>query len=178
MFETWSRRKVGTRGCAFGGREAERIKDRENMRDDASLNAIMLGRGSYGAVRISDDIDFKQFSVKPKWIIGFSDATVIHSHLNKNFGIASIHSKMCNSFPGDWSTAEQTQIDSIESIRKCRIGGKFDYPVVANVNNKAGIGEGILAGGNLSILETLAGTNSYINTDNKILFLDEVGVYP
>ncbi len=169
---------VGTRDFTFAGSDAERIKDLQNMLDDPSLKAIMLGRGGYGAVRIIDDIDFKQFSVKPKWIIGFSDATVIHSHLNKNFGIASIHSKMCNSFPGDWSTAEQTQIDSIESIRKCLIGGKVDYPVVANVNNKAGIGEGILAGGNLSILENLAGTNSDINTDNKILFLEEVGEYP
>lgn len=169
---------VGARDFTFAGSDAERAKDFQNMLDDPAIKAIMPGRGGYGAVRIIDDIDFKKFSLKPKWIIGFSDATVIHSHLNKNFGIASIHSKMCNSFPDDWSIAEQIQIDSIESIRKCLVGEKVNYPVVVNVNNRPGTGEGILVGGNLSILENLAGTNSDINTDNKILFLEEVGEYP
>ena len=109
---------VGARDFTFAGSDDERIKDFQNMLDDPSIKAIMLGRGGYGAVRIIDDINFKKFSSKPKWIIGFSDATVIHSHLNKRFGIASIHSKMCNSFPADWQLAEQTQIDSIDSIRK------------------------------------------------------------
>ncbi len=160
------------------GDDAERTRDLQSMLDDPSINAIMLGRGGYGAVRIIDAIDFTKFSRKPKWIIGFSDATVFHSHLNKNFKIASIHSKMCNSFPADWRLAEQTQVDSIESIRKCLAGEKIDYPVTLNINNKNGTGEGILAGGNLSILENLAGTKSDINTDNKILFLEEVGEYP
>ncbi len=169
---------VGARDFTFAGSDQERAKDFQVMLDDPSINAIMLGRGGYGAVRIIDDIDFKKFCSKPKWIIGFSDATVIHSHLNKNFGIASIHSKMCNSFPADWQLAEQTQIDSIESIRKCLAGEKVNYPVTVNINNKAGSGEGILVGGNLSILENLAGTKSDIETENKILFLEEVGEYP
>ena len=96
------------------------------MIDDPSIKAIMLGRGGYGAVRIIDKINFKKFA-NPKWIIGFSDATVFHSHLNKNYGIATIHSKMCNSFPADWSNAEPIQIDSIESIRKCLTGEKMKY---------------------------------------------------
>lgn len=169
---------VGAKDFTFAGSDDERTKDFQNMLDDPSIKAIMLGRGGYGALRIIDDINFKKFSSKPKWIIGFSDATVIHSHLNKNFGITSIHSKMCNSFPADWQLAEQTQIDSIESIRMCLVGGKVDYPVVINVNNRAGTGEGILVGGNLSILENLAGTDSDISTHNKILFLEEVGEYP
>ena len=169
---------VGARDFTFAGSDDERIKDFQNMLDDPSIKAIMLGRGGYGAVRIIDDINFKKFSSKPKWIIGFSDATVIHSHLNKRFGIASIHSKMCNSFPADWQLAEQTQIDSIDSIRKCLAGEKVDYPVVPNINNKAGTGEGVLVGGNLSILENLSGTDSDIITGNKILFLEEVGEYP
>ena len=169
---------VGARDFTFAGSDVERTKDLQNMLDDSSIKAIMLGRGGYGAVRIIDDIDFKKFSSKPKWIIGFSDATVIHSHINKNFGIASIHSKMCNSFPADFQLAEQVQIDSIESIRKCLVGEKVNYHVMINLNNKEGTGEGVLAGGNLSILENLSGTDSDINTDNKILFLEEVGEYP
>ncbi len=169
---------VGLKDFTFAGTDDQRRQDLQAMLDDPEIKAIMPGRGGYGAVRIIDDVDFKKFSLKPKWILGFSDATVIHSHLNRNFGIASIHCKMCNSFPDDWSLAEQSQIDSIESIRKSLIGEKINYAVKNNVNNKEGMGEGILVGGNLSILENLAGTNSDINTDNKILFLEEVGEYP
>ncbi|MEO6637829.1 MAG: LD-carboxypeptidase, partial [Ginsengibacter sp.] len=153
------------------------INDFQMMLDDQEVDAIMLGRGGYGAVRIIDGIDFKKFSSKPKWIIGFSDATVIHSHLNANFGIASIHSKMCNSFPDEWSFAEQTQVDSIDSIRKCLFGEKMKYLVVPDQQNKLGFGEGSLIGGNLSIIENLAASASDINTDGKILFLEEVGEY-
>ncbi|MEO6290811.1 MAG: LD-carboxypeptidase [Ginsengibacter sp.] len=176
-FEIRIGKTVGLRDFTFAGNDEERKSDFQVMLDDPSVNAIMLGRGGYGAVRIIDDIDFKKFSSKPKWIIGFSDATVIHSHLNRNFGIASIHSKMCNSFPDDQAIAGQTQIDSIESIRKCLVGDKMKYPVITNEQNRNGNGEGILIGGNLSILENLAATKSDIITDNKILFLEEVGEY-
>jgi muramoyltetrapeptide carboxypeptidase len=147
------------------------------MIDDNSIQAIMLGRGGYGAVRIIDAIDFKNFTRHPKWIIGFSDATVFHSHINKNFGIASIHSKMCNSFPADWSNVTPQQIDSIESIRKCLIGNKMQYAALPNAFSKTGIAEGVLVGGNLSILENLAASKSDIVTDGKILFIEEVEEY-
>jgi len=168
---------VGLKDFTFGGTDEERIDDLQSMLDDPMIKAIMFARGGYGAVRIIDKLIFKKFVVKPKWIIGFSDATVFHAHLNKNFGIASIHSKMCNSFPADWSIAEQVQIDSIESILKCLTGEKINYDVVINENNRKGIAEGILIGGNLSILENLAGTPSDISTDGKILFLEEVEEY-
>ena len=168
---------VGTRDFTFAGGDEQRAKDFQNMIDDSSVKAIMLGRGGYGAVRIIDAINFKNFALEPKWIIGFSDATVFHSHLNRNYGIASIHSKMCNSFPDDWSNAEPKQIDSIESIRRCLTGERMDYVAVSNNNNRPGIADGILIGGNLSILQNLAGTKSDINTDGKILFLEEVEEY-
>jgi muramoyltetrapeptide carboxypeptidase len=113
---------VGKRDFTLGGTDEERLKDFQQMLDDKTVKAVMCARGGYGAVRIIDNIDFKKFSLHPKWIIGFSDITVIHSHLNKNFGIASIHSKMCNSFPADWSKAELVQIETIESIQKCLAG--------------------------------------------------------
>jgi muramoyltetrapeptide carboxypeptidase len=92
-------------------------------------------------------------------------------------GIASIHSKMCNSFPKDWSKAEPVQIETIESIHKCLAGEKMMYSVVPNEKNKPGIAEGTLIGGNLKTLETLAGSKSDINTDGKILFVEDTGEY-
>ena len=168
---------VGKKDFTFGGTDEERLKDFQQMLDDKTVKAIMCARGGYGAVRIIDALDFKKFTAQPKWIIGFSDATVIHSHLIKNFGIASIHSKMCNSFPKDWSKAEPVQIETIESIQKCLTGEKMLYKVVPNDKNKTGIAEGILTGGNLKTIETLAGSKSDINTDGKILFVEDTGEY-
>ena len=168
---------VGKRDFTFGGTDEERLKDFQQMLDDKTIKAIMCARGGYGAVRIIDSIDFKKFVLHPKWIIGFSDVTVIHAHLNKNFGIASIHSKMCNSFPDDWSKAEPVQIETIESIQKCLAGEKMKYTAIPNEKNKPGIADGILIGGNLKTLETLAGSKSDITTDDKILFVEDTGEY-
>jgi len=168
---------VRARDFTFGGNDGQRTKDFQGMIDDGSIKAMMLGRGGYGAVRIIDAIDFKNFAKHPKWIIGFSDATIFHSHINKNFGIATIHSKMCNSFPSDWNNATPQQVDSIESIRKCLIGETMHYDAFPNTFNKAGIAEGILIGGNLSILENLAASKSDIDTEGKILFIEEVEEY-
>jgi muramoyltetrapeptide carboxypeptidase len=168
---------IGARDFTFAGDDALRALDLQQMLDDPKIDAILFARGGYGAVRIIDRLNFSKFIKKPKWLIGFSDATVFHCHLNKNFGIASIHSKMCNSFPADWSQAEQTQVDSIESIRKCLVGDKMKYTSVPNENNRAGNAEGILIGGNLSILQNLAGSKSDISTDNKILFIEDAEEY-
>ena len=168
---------VGKKDFTLGGTDEERLQDFQQMLDDKTVKAIMCARGGYGAVRIIDGIDFKKFIVHPKWIIGFSDVTVIHSHLNKNYGIASIHSKMCNSFPKDWSKAEPLQIETIESIQKCLTGEKMVYKAVPNEKNKRGIAEGVLTGGNLKTIETLAGSKSDINTDGKILFVEDTGEY-
>lgn len=168
---------VGKKDVTFGGTDEERLQDLQQMLDDKSVKAIMCARGGYGVVRIIDQLDFKKFVSKPKWIIGFSDVTILHSHLNKNFGIASIHSKMCNSFPKDWSKAEPVQMETIESIRKCLTGEKMIYTAITNDKNKTGIAEGILIGGNLKTLETLAGSRSDINTAGKILFVEDTGEY-
>ena len=168
---------VGKKDFTFGGTDEERLKDFQQMLDDKNIKAVLCARGGYGAVRIIDKIDFSKFVQHPKWIIGFSDVTVIHSHLNKNFGVASIHSKMCNSFPADWNMAEAVQKETIESIHKCLVGEKMNYDIAPNENNKTGIAEGILVGGNLKTIETLAGSKSDINTAGKILFLEDTGEY-
>ena len=180
--ESWGYKiKVGEtidkRDFTFGGTDEERTKDFQQMLDDPKIKAIMCARGGYGAVRIIDKLNWEKFKAKPKWIIGFSDATVFHSHLNKNFGIASIHSKMCNSFPDDWSLAEPIQIETIESIQLALSGKKMKYSAVPNLQNKLGVADGVLIGGNLKMLETLAGTKSDINTAGKILFVEDTGEY-
>ena len=180
--ESWGYKiKIGDtidkRDFTFGGTDEERAKDLQQMLDDPKIKGIMCARGGYGAVRIIDKLNWDKFKTKPKWIIGFSDVTVFHSHLNKNFGIASIHSKMCNSFPDDWSLAEPVQIETIESIQKALSGEKMSYSATPHPQNKTGIAEGILIGGNLKMLETLAGTKSDINTAGKILFVEDTGEY-
>ena len=168
---------VGAKDFTFGGTDELRTEDLQQMLDDRDIDAILFGRGGYGAVRIIDNLDFTIFKKHPKWLIGFSDATVFHSHVNRNIGVATIHSKMCNSFLADWSQAEPSQIETINSIRKCLIGEKMQYTAVTNEKNRIGKGEGILIGGNLSILQNLAGTKSDIQTKNKILFVEDTGEY-
>jgi muramoyltetrapeptide carboxypeptidase len=168
---------VGAKDFTFAGTDEQRANDLQQMLDDDSVKTIMLGRGGYGAVRIIDKIDFTQFKKKPKWIIGFSDATVFHCHINRNFGIATLHSKMCNSFPDDFSLAAQTQIDTIDSIRQCLIGEKMKYERLPIAENRPGEGTGELIGGNLSIIQMMDGSTSDLKTEGKILFIEDVGEY-
>lgn len=176
-FNVVTGRTVGARDFTFGGNDELRAADMQQMLDDRDIDAILFARGGYGAVRIIDNLDFNNYKKHPKWLIGFSDATVFHSHVNRSFGIASIHSKMCNSFPSDWSKAETAQKETIDSIRKCLTGEKMQYSTVPNIKNKNGTGEGILVGGNLSIIQNLAATRSDLETRNKILFVEDAGEY-
>lgn len=168
---------IGKRDFSLGGTDDERTGDLQQMLDDPNINAIMCARGGYGAVRIIDRLDFSRFKESPKWIIGFSDITVLHAHLNRQLNIASIHSKMCNSFPDDWSLAEPVQIETILSIRQVLSGQAVKYSAAAVAQNRQGRAEAPLIGGNLSIIETLAGTASDLKTDGKILFVEDTGEY-
>jgi muramoyltetrapeptide carboxypeptidase len=147
------------------------------MIDDPGVHAIMCARGGYGFVRIVGRLDFSRLVSKPKWIIGFSDITVLHGHLNRNYGIASIHSKMCNSFPEDWSKADPIQMDTILSIRRALTGESMSYTTMPSAFNKAGTATGVLVGGNLKTIETLAGSKSDLHTAGKILFVEDTGEY-
>ena len=182
QMESWGfRTKVGSTigktDFTFAGTDQERAADFQEMLDDPAIKAIMCARGGYGMVRIIDKLDFSKFIQKPKWVIGFSDLTVFHSHVNRNHGIASIHSKMCNSFPDDWSKAEQIQIETINSIRQALNGEKMKYFLDANPSNKMGKAEGVLVGGNLKTLESLSGSSSDLYTAGKILFVEDTGEY-
>ena len=168
---------IGARDHTLAGTDQERMDDFQRMIDDPAVKAIMLGRGGYGAVRIIDKIDFLKFVKNPKWIIGFSDATVFHLHINRNFGIPTIHSKMCNSFPDDFSLADPIQIATIDSIRQCLQGTKMNYSAGVNIHNRQGIAKAIIIGGNLSLIDNLCGSVSDVDTKGKILFIEDVGEY-
>ncbi|TXH22809.1 MAG: LD-carboxypeptidase [Chitinophagaceae bacterium] len=168
---------IGKRDFTFGGTDEERLQDFQSMLDDPSIKAIMCARGGYGAVRIVDKIDWTKFKKNPKWIIGFSDITVLHSHIHQNLGIATIHSKMCNSFPSDWALASDIQKNTILSINNSLKGFKNEYKAEVNSANRLGKAKGVLVGGNLKTIETLSASKSDINTDGKILLVEDTGEY-
>src|SRR5690606_6756660 len=123
----------------------------------------------YGTVRIIDALDFSEFIKNPKWIIGFSDITVLHSHLN-TLGIASLHAIMPYSVPKALDTAKET-------LQNALFNTDYDITFKSDASNKLGNAEGALVGGNLSIIYSLLGSKSSINTDGKILFLEDLDEY-
>jgi muramoyltetrapeptide carboxypeptidase len=177
-YEVWPGNTIGRSDFTFGGTDEERLADLQRMLDDPKIKAIMCARGGYGSVRIVDRLDWTKFKKRPKWLIGFSDITVLHNHIHRNCLVASIHSKMCNSFPDDWSTAEPVQIETIISIKDALEGKrKMSYATPANLQNRNGVAKGILIGGNLKTIESLAGSASDINTAGKIFFVEDTGEY-
>lgn len=169
---------IGKRDYSLGGTDEERRKDLQQMLDDPEVNAILCARGGYGSVRIVDALSFDRFLANPKWLIGFSDITVLLAHIYSKCRTAGIHSKMCNSFPENWQEAEELQKLSILSIRDCLIGKFMEYKIDANPFDRPGSGKGKLIGGNLKMLESISGSVSDPNTDGTILFLEDTGEYP
>lgn len=168
---------IGKRDFSFGGTDDERTADFQQMLDNPDIKAILCARGGYGSVRIIDKLNFSKFLQKPKWVIGFSDVTVMHCHINSNYSTATIHSKMCNSFPENPEMAKPVQIETILSIKDAIMGVRMKYKAPPHEQNKNGIAEGELIGGNLKTIENLAGTKSEINTSGKILFVEDTGEY-
>jgi muramoyltetrapeptide carboxypeptidase len=156
----------------FSGTDEERLHDFQQALDDDSVQAILCGRGGYGVSRIIDDINWSQFKSNPKWIIGFSDITVFHSHLLSQFNVASIHSSMAAAFDDD-----RYKNEYIQSIRKAITGEKLSFTCAPHEFNRNGEVIGQLVGGNLSLLAHLVGSNSDVDTTGKILFLEDIGEY-
>jgi muramoyltetrapeptide carboxypeptidase len=151
----------------FAGSDELRTCDIQHFLDEPDIKAIIAGRGGYGTIRIIDQLDFSAFINQPKWIIGFSDITVILSHLYAQFGIQSIHGQMPYTFP-DSST------DALESLRQILFGEKPSYRYQSNYIGRSGTVEGELIGGNLSLLLAVEGSVSEMNYDEKILFIEDV----
>jgi muramoyltetrapeptide carboxypeptidase len=182
LLESWGFRirvgeTIGRRDLSFGGTDEERRKDMQAMLDDPSVRAILCARGGYGITRIIDQLDLSRLKEKPKWIIGFSDITALHLQLSRSHRIASLHSKMCNSFPDDWAAADPVVQGSILSIQKALTGEQMRYSAPPDDHDRYGTATGILVGGNLSMILNVMSTRSEIRTDGCILFLEEVGEY-
>ena len=156
----------------FSGTDEERADELQAMLDDRSIHAILFGRGGYGMNRIIDILDFKKFKKHPKWLIGFSDITVLHTHLFNKYNIASMHAPMAAAFNDDPDNNEYVQ-----SLRNALAGKKANYKVDPHTYNNTGDATGILIGGNLALLSNLIGTPSDFDTKNKILFIEDIGEY-
>ena len=154
----------------FSGTDEERRNEFQAMLDDETIQAILCGRGGYGVSRIIDDLDFTRFRKKPKWIIGYSDITVLHCHLNRKLKTASIHSPMAAAFNQDGDKNE-----FIRSLRNALLGRKANYKCAPHDLNKVGSAKAELVGGNLSLIAHLLGTPSDLDTSGKILFLEDIG---
>ncbi|WP_018614084.1 S66 peptidase family protein [Segetibacter koreensis] len=163
---------LGNQFNYFSGTDEQRLEDFQQMLDDDSVKAILCGRGGYGVGRIIDRINFKKFKKNPKWIIGYSDITVLHSHIYSRFKIASLHSPMAAAFNDNEYNNEY-----IQSLHLMLTGNKLTYICEVETYNNTGTAEGVLVGGNLSLLAHLSGTPSDINTKGKILFIEDVGEY-
>lgn len=154
----------------FAGSDQERIEDFQNMLNDPSIKAIVIARGGYGSIRILDFIDWEAMVDHPKWLIGFSDITAIHSHVLANFGIETIHAIM----PLNFDTASEA---AKTSLYKSLFGEPLNYQIESHPFNRKGYAEAEIIGGNLSLIHTLKGSPSDIDTTGKILFLEDLDEY-
>ena len=155
LFESWGLNVVigdtiGAEWNQFGGNDDQRRADVQKMLDDDSVKAIISARGGYGSVRIIDHIDFSKFKQHPKWLIGFSDITVFHSHIIQNFGIPTLHATMPVFFK------DNTDV-SLKSLKDVLFKGEMDYKHQSTLPElcKNGSVEAEIIGGNLSILYSL-----------------------
>lgn len=160
---------IGLDNHQLAGADWQRATDFQEMIDNPAIKAIWCAKGGYGTVRMVDRIDFTHFKKKPKWFVGFSDATVLHSHIN-NMDIATIHGIMAASVSGATPQA-------IESLHKGLFGDKISYTVPTHKYNKTGKVSGELVGGNLSVLFSIVGSRSEMDYKGKILFLEDLDEY-
>jgi muramoyltetrapeptide carboxypeptidase len=156
----------------FSAKDKTRLEDFQRLLDDEEVKALLCARGGYGIGRIIEGISFKKFKKNPKWIVGFSDVTIFHSHIHSNYQIATMHAPMASAF-----NHGESQNEFVQSLRHMLEGGKARYQCAPNPLNKRGEAIGELVGGNLSLLAHLTGTSSDIRTKGKILLLEDVGEY-
>ena len=163
----------------FAGTDKERSNDFQEALDKQSIKAIWSARGGYGSVRILDKLDFSEFKKNPKWIIGYSDITAFHNHIN-NMGVETIHAMM----PSGLGVEQEDITETITTFKKAIFGEKLSYEIPLSSYNRPIISsnfsetiEGQIIGGNLTILSSMLGSKSQIKTRGKILFIEEIGEY-
>ncbi|CAN5231089.1 LD-carboxypeptidase [soil metagenome] len=160
---------IGGENHQYSGADKERAADFQKLLDDPQVKAIICARGGYGTIRIIDQLDWTHFRKHPKWIIGYSDVTVLHGHLH-SLAIASLHASMPVNFPTNTPEA-------LESLMKALAGGPLSYSCTPHEFNRSGDAHGELVGGNLSVLLSMSGSLSDIDTKGKILFLEDLDEY-
>lgn len=163
---------VGHEWHYFSGDDNFRKDELQTLLDRPDIGAIMAGRGGYGLSRIIDQLDFSTFQKHPKWIIGFSDITVLHTQIHTHCNIASIHGPMCHAF-----MENDTRLPHLEALKNMLYGAPAHYITKRNASNRAGFATGILTGGNLAILAHLCGSDTQPDTRGKILFIEDIGEY-
>jgi muramoyltetrapeptide carboxypeptidase len=159
----------------FAGTDEERCQDFQDALDHKNIKAIWSARGGYGSVRILDKLDFTEFKTYPKWVIGYSDITAFHNHIH-TLGVETIHGMMATSLEQNPEEIMKT----ISSFKKSLFGEALSYTVASSSYNRTFSSkeiEGQLIGGNLAILTSMLGSESQLNTENKILFIEEIGEY-
>jgi muramoyltetrapeptide carboxypeptidase len=162
---------VGKHWQRFGGTDAERLEDFQALIDDETIQAIIFAKGGYGTMRIIDEVKWDKFRKKPKWLIGYSDLTVVHMHVHSNLNICTIHGNMSNGFNGD------PNHPSAASLNDVLFGNKIQYNIKGFALNRPGTTQGKVVGGNLSMVNACAASKSDIKTDGKILFIEDVSEY-
>ncbi|MDB5031020.1 MAG: LD-carboxypeptidase [Mucilaginibacter sp.] len=161
---------VDTSFHQFAGDDNFRARDMQRLIDDDSVKAIIAARGGYGTIRIVDKVNFSRLAQNPKWLIGFSDITLLHTHLYSNYNIQTIHGQMPVNIP-------DASARSLESLKKALLGEEITYSFNPHPLNRCGEGAGVLIGGNLSLLIASLGSVSDFSYDGKILFIEDVGEY-
>ena len=156
----------------FAGTDAQRSSDLQWALDHPNIKAIWCARGGYGTLRIIDDLNFEGFKSHPKWVVGYSDVTVLHNALN-NLGYESLHAMMCINLTEDSVAIKQ----SVTTLKAALFGALRTYEIDGNTNNKSGIISGVLVGGNLSLLTAGLGSETQLDTTGKIIFIEEIGEY-
>ena len=156
----------------FSGTDEERLNELQAMLDNDSIKAILCGRGGYGVGRIIEQLDFKSFKKNPKWVIGFSDITNLHSHIYSNYKISTLHAPMAGAFNDGGAEGEY-----VLSLKNALEGKKIKYECAVHDFNRKGEAIGELAGGNLALLAHCVGTSSDIKTKGRILFIEDIGEY-
>lgn len=154
----------------FAGDDELRAADLQFFINDDNVKAIFAARGGYGTIRMIDRVNFAPLVKNPKWLVGFSDITLLHVHLLANYNLQTIHGQMPVNIP-------DATLPSLESLRKALFGDRLTYDISYNPYNRPGNGTGILTGGNLSLLIAASGSVSEPDYNNKILFIEDVGEY-
>lgn len=156
----------------FSATDADRLADLQQMLDDDRIKAVLCARGGYGTSRIVDELNWEKFKANPKWVIGFSDITVLHSCLFTRLKTASLHAPMAAAFNDG-----EAQNEYLQSLRSALSGKMLFYETAAHPANRNGSAKGILIGGNLALVAHQIGTATDMDTNGKILFIEDIGEY-